>query len=132
MSIILVLYYIQFEASFVEMISMLYLQIRLFPKLVDIIDSFLVLFVSNLLHLQNLKFHQHNRLPAILKLLILSISFSETNGAGFLLFYWLRTCKAYPLPSSCSAPCSPRIVLLSILEVTWKDILVGKFALIVP
>ena len=37
-----------------------------------------------------------------------------------------------PLPNSCSAPCSPRIVLLSIFEVTWKDILVGKLALIVP
>ena len=37
-----------------------------------------------------------------------------------------------PRPKSCSAPCSPRIVRLSILDVTWKLIRVGKFALIVP
>ena len=36
------------------------------------------------------------------------------------------------MPRSCSAPCSPRIVRLSILEVTWKLIRVGKLALIVP
>ena len=36
------------------------------------------------------------------------------------------------MPSSCSAPCSPRIVRLSIFEVTWKLIRVGKLALIVP
>ena len=36
------------------------------------------------------------------------------------------------MPRSCSAPCSPRIVRLSIFEVTWKEIRVGKFALIVP
>ena len=36
------------------------------------------------------------------------------------------------MPSSCSAPCSPRMVRLSILEVTWKLIRVGKLALIVP
>ena len=37
-----------------------------------------------------------------------------------------------PWPSSCSAPISPRIVRLSIFEVTWNEIRVGKFALIVP
>ncbi len=37
-----------------------------------------------------------------------------------------------PWPSSCSAPISPRIVRESILLVTWKEIRVGKFALIVP
>ena len=36
------------------------------------------------------------------------------------------------MPRSCSAPISPRMVRLSILEVTWKEIRVGKFALIVP
>ena len=36
------------------------------------------------------------------------------------------------MPRSCSAPCSPRMVRLSILEVTWKLIRVGKLALIVP
>ena len=36
------------------------------------------------------------------------------------------------MPSSCSAPCSPRMVRLSILEVTWKEMRVGKLALIVP
>ena len=36
------------------------------------------------------------------------------------------------MPRSCSAPCSPRMVRLSILDVTWKLIRVGKFALIVP
>jgi hypothetical protein len=36
------------------------------------------------------------------------------------------------MPSSCSAPCSPRMVRLSILDVTWKEMRVGKFALIVP
>src|SRR5215475_9784051 len=37
-----------------------------------------------------------------------------------------------PWPSSCSAPCSPRMVRLSIFEVTWKEMRVGKFALMVP
>src|SRR6202165_3918056 len=37
-----------------------------------------------------------------------------------------------PWPRSCSAPCSPRMVRLSILEVTWKEMRVGKFALIGP
>ena len=37
-----------------------------------------------------------------------------------------------PMPRSCSAPCSPRMVRLSIFDVTWKEIRVGKFALIVP
>src|SRR5450755_1283557 len=37
-----------------------------------------------------------------------------------------------PWPSSCSAPCSPRMVRASILEVTWKLIRVGKLALMVP
>src|SRR6185437_6437391 len=37
-----------------------------------------------------------------------------------------------PWPSSCSAPCSPRMVRESIFEVTWKEMRVGKFALIVP
>src|ERR671929_91086 len=37
-----------------------------------------------------------------------------------------------PMPSSCSAPCSPRMVRLSIFDVTWKEMRVGKFALIVP
>ena len=37
-----------------------------------------------------------------------------------------------PLPSSCSAPCSPRIVRLSILLVTWKLMRVGKLALMTP
>ena len=37
-----------------------------------------------------------------------------------------------PLPKSCSAPCSPRIVRLSTFEVTWNETRVGKFALIVP
>src|SRR5438067_1460885 len=37
-----------------------------------------------------------------------------------------------PWPSSCSPPCSPRMVRLSILEVTWKEMRVGKFALMVP
>ena len=37
-----------------------------------------------------------------------------------------------PWPKSCSAPISPRIVRLSIFEVTWNEIRVGKFALIVP
>ena len=37
-----------------------------------------------------------------------------------------------PFPNSCSAPCSPNIVLLSIFDVTWNEIRVGKFALIVP
>ena len=36
------------------------------------------------------------------------------------------------MPSSCSAPCSPRMVRLSIFEVTWKEMRVGKLALIVP
>src|SRR6516165_2053506 len=35
-------------------------------------------------------------------------------------------------PSSCSAPCSPKMVRLSILEVTWNEMRVGKLALIVP
>src|SRR5579872_5662171 len=35
-------------------------------------------------------------------------------------------------PSSCSAPISPRMVRLSIFDVTWKEMRVGKFALIVP
>ncbi len=30
------------------------------------------------------------------------------------------------------APCSPRMVRLSIFDVTWKEMRVGKFALIVP
>ena len=37
-----------------------------------------------------------------------------------------------PCPKSCSAPISPKIVRLSIFEVTWNEIRVGKFALIVP
>src|SRR4029453_4923090 len=37
-----------------------------------------------------------------------------------------------PWPSSCSAPCSPRMVRLSIFEVTWNEMRVGKFALMVP
>src|SRR5215204_1193158 len=37
-----------------------------------------------------------------------------------------------PWPRSCSAPISPRMVRLSIFEVTWNEIRVGKFALIVP
>ncbi len=37
-----------------------------------------------------------------------------------------------PLPSSCSAPCSPRMVRLSILLVTWKLMRVGRLALITP
>ena len=36
------------------------------------------------------------------------------------------------MPNSCSAPISPRIVRLSIFDVTWKEMRVGKFALIVP
>src|SRR4028118_129985 len=37
-----------------------------------------------------------------------------------------------PWPRSCSAPISPRMVRLSIFEVTWKEMRVGKFALMVP
>ena len=37
-----------------------------------------------------------------------------------------------PWPSSCSAPCSPRMVRLSNLLITWKLMRVGKFALMVP
>src|SRR5277367_3231761 len=37
-----------------------------------------------------------------------------------------------PWPKSCSPPCSPMMVRLSILEVTWKLIRVGKLALMVP
>src|SRR4028118_1014523 len=37
-----------------------------------------------------------------------------------------------PWPRSCSAPISPRIVRESIFEVTWKEMRVGKFALMVP
>ncbi len=37
-----------------------------------------------------------------------------------------------PAPSSCSAPCSPKIVRESIFDVTWNEMRVGKFALIVP
>ena len=37
-----------------------------------------------------------------------------------------------PWPSSCSAPPSPRMVRLSIFDVTWNEIRVGKLALIVP
>ena len=37
-----------------------------------------------------------------------------------------------PCPRSCSAPISPRIVRESIFEVTWNEIRVGKFALMVP
>jgi hypothetical protein len=36
------------------------------------------------------------------------------------------------LAKSCSAPISPKIVRLSIFDVTWNEIRVGKFALIVP
>src|SRR3954447_4627964 len=37
-----------------------------------------------------------------------------------------------PLPSSCSAPCSPRMVRESIFEVTAKEMRVGKLALMTP
>ena len=41
-------------------------------------------------------------------------------------------CSRSPMPSSCSAPCSPRMVRLSNLLITWKLMRVGKLALMVP
>src|SRR3979490_2025815 len=37
-----------------------------------------------------------------------------------------------PCPRSCSPPCSPKMVRLSIFEVTWNEMRVGKLALMVP
>ena len=52
-----------------------------------------------------------------------SISFSDTKGAWILTILFADDIyNISPLPNNCSAPCSPKIVLLSILDVTWNEI----------
>ncbi len=63
----------------------------------------------------------------------LSTSLSEINGpcTRVTIPPSVRN-NISPFPSNCSAPISFNIVLLSIFDATLKEILVGKFAFIIP
>ena len=62
-----------------------------------------------------------------------STSSSETNGPCTRVMRPPPCMNSMsPMPSNCSAPCSPRMVRESNLEMTWKEMRVGKFALMVP
>ena len=64
---------------------------------------------------------------------ILSTSESETNAPCTLVTLPPSDKNNIsPFPSNCSAPISFRMVLLSIIDATLNEILVGKFAFIVP